>query len=203
MTLKQLRASLALHAKRRADALAKAARERKMIAKRKRQIKKYNSGPNAAIRWALDQKGTVEIPAFSNKGPKVTKWQAAFGDWLVGQAWCGVFVGTALRIGGVSVNGRVAGVALICEDAEKGVNGWESFTRDPSKAMKGDAVVLFGRGTHVGLVVSNDKVGRVLHTIEGNTSAGDTGSQANGGGVYARIRPYSAVYGIARPRYKS
>jgi hypothetical protein len=203
MTLKQLRASLALHTKRRKDALATAARERKIIRRRKRQLKRANSGPNAAVRWALDQKGTVEIPAFSNRGPKVTKWQESFGSWLVGQAWCGVFVGVALRFGGVTVNSRVAGVALICEDAEKGVNGWESFTRDPSKAMKGDAVVLFGRGTHVGLVVINNVRDQALHTIEGNTSAGDSGSQSNGGGVFARVRPYSSVYGIARPRYKS
>lgn len=201
MTLKQLKKSLALHASRRKAALAKAYRESKMISRRRKQIDDYNSGPNRAVRWARSQVGTVEIPANSNTGPKIGSWQKAFGSWLVGQPWCGVFVGTALGVGGVKVNSRVAGVALICDDAEKGVNGWQSFSRDPNTARRGDAVVLFGRGTHVGLVVRNDKANQKLYTVEGNTSPGNQGSQDNGGGVYERVRDYSVVYGIARPRY--
>jgi hypothetical protein len=203
MTLEELKQSLALHTKRRKDALAKAYREAKVIGRRKKQIKVAKQPRNLAIAWAEAQLGTVEDPPGSNRGPKITAWQGAFGSWLIGKPWCGVFAGTALRSAGVKVNSRVAGVALICEDAEKGVNGWLSFSKDPTTARAGDAVVLFGRGTHVGLVIKNDRENKRLHTIEGNTSAGTTGSQSNGGGVYKRERPYTHVYGIAVPRYPS
>lgn len=201
MTLAELRASLK-RARQKARHHGQLARKNKKLAsRRRRQIKERTTGPSGALYWALRQVGEVESPSGSNRGPKITMWQSEFGSWLVGQPWCGVFVGTALKRVKVPVNSRVAGVALICEDAEKCVNGWKSFTRNASAAEPGDAVVLFGRGTHVGLVVENDKVRKVLHTVEGNTSPGTAGSQDNGGGVYLRTRPYAVVYGIAKPRY--
>lgn len=201
MTIAELRASLK-RAKKRASHYGLLARKnKKLAARRRKQIKERTTGPTGALYWALHQVGETESPAGSNRGPKISQWQASLGQWLVGQPWCGVFVGTALKRVGVPITSRVAGVALIVEDAEKCTGGWAAFIRNPESARPGDAVVLFGRGTHVGLVVENDKARRVLHTVEGNTSPGNRGSQDNGGGVYQRVRPYSNVYGIAKPRY--
>lgn len=52
---------------------------------------------------------------------------------------------------------------------------------------------------HVGIVVKNQKRLKGLVCIEGNTSSGVAGSQANGDGVYKRTRPYSLVMAVARP----
>lgn len=52
---------------------------------------------------------------------------------------------------------------------------------------------------HVGIVKSNNTTLKYLQVIEGNTSNGSKGSQANGDGVYLRKRPYSLVMGVVRP----
>ena len=52
---------------------------------------------------------------------------------------------------------------------------------------------------HVGIVIKNNPVTKVLVCIEGNTSSGKVGSQANGDGVYKRKRPYKYVLAVARP----
>lgn len=53
---------------------------------------------------------------------------------------------------------------------------------------------------HVGFVTRVLPDGRI-ETIEANTSPGDAGSQSNGGGVYARIRPRGVIAGFGRPKY--
>lgn len=55
------------------------------------------------------------------------------------------------------------------------------------------------RTNHVGLVVSYD--GKVINTIEGNTSSSSKGSQDNGGMVAQRNR-YSNIVAYARPKYQ-
>jgi cell wall-associated NlpC family hydrolase len=49
---------------------------------------------------------------------------------------------------------------------------------------------------HVGVYVGDGK------TVEGNTSGGTTGSQANGGGVFIRTRPTYQVAAVVRPTYQ-
>lgn len=168
-----------------------------------------NVGPNAAVKWAGQWVGKTESPYGSNTAPwGLTAWQRALGDWLVGAAWCGVFVGTALKNAGVKgINSRVASVALIIEDAVAGRNGWEKViyrrsTRAGSvtAGKRGDAVGLFSESTHVELI--DHPVPGGYATIGGNTSpAPGSGSESNGGGVYRRFRSYSDVAYIARPRY--
>jgi hypothetical protein len=193
--LKKARRAAAHHGR-----LARAARKR--AATLVRRIRAGHSGPDAACKWALEQArdGVRESPPFSNRGPRITDWQQAFGSWLVGQAWCGVFVGTALkRHGGVvGIDSRVASVALIEDDARGGRHGWRTLVA-PHAAKRGDAVVLFGRGVHVELVLENH--GTYLRTVGGNTSPGSGGSQSNGGGVYVRDRPMSAVHCVCRPNW--
>lgn len=165
-------------------------------------------GPHAALRWAAQWVGKTERPPGSNRAPwGLTEWQQNLGSWLVGQPWCGVFVGTALKHAGVKgITSRVAGVILILEDARLGRNGFKKivYRRSTgegslSKAKPGDAVGLFGESTHVGLIEAVGDGG--FHTIEGNTSPGNVGSQSNGGGVFRRFRPFSDVAYVARPAY--
>lgn len=179
-----------------------AARRNRAKAKRLRaRISAIRRGPNAAARWALKQVGAHEVPAGSNRGPKITPWQEHFGEWLVGEPWCGVFVGMAIERAEGDVTSRVASVALIEDDARGGTNGFSEWLTTHAAARRGDCVVLFGRGVHVGLVLDVDLKAGVVHTVEGNTSAGTVGSQDNGGGVYTRSRPFTAVRGYARPTY--
>lgn len=178
----------------------------------KRRAKKRAAkavGPAAAVKWASRWVGKTESPYGSNTAPwGLTSWQRAFGSWLVGAAWCGVFVGTALKNAGVKgINSRVASVALIIEDAIAGRNGWARViyrrsTRAGSvtAGQRGDAVGLFSENTHVELI--DHPVPGGYATIGGNTSpAPGSGSESNGGGVYRRFRSYSDVAYIARPRY--
>lgn len=165
-----------------------------------------DTGPQAALAWARQWIGKTESPPGSNRGEwGLTAWQQALGSWLVGQAWCGTFVGTALRIAGVKgINSRVAGVILILDDALNGRNGFASVvyrrrtgTGSVSAGRPGDAVGLFGESTHVELI--EKRVPGGYQTIGGNTSSGNSGSQSNGGGCFRRTRPDSAVVYIVRP----
>lgn len=167
---------------------------------RKRRKDHAAQAPRRAVEWAEDQIGTVEDPPGSNKGGKITVWQQALGAWLVGAAWCGTFVGNALRAAGVvGINYRVASVAYIEDDAKAGRNGWKAWV-NKLRGKAGDAVILFGRGVHVEFIVRRRWWG--YETVGGNTSPeGSSGSQSNGGCVAPRKRYWWAVYGVARPNY--
>lgn len=81
-------------------------RRRKQITQaRVLKLRKYRDrkagGPKRAVRWALDQVGTVESPPYSNQGPKISDWErATLGS--VGWPWCQAFVNAALVKGGGS-----------------------------------------------------------------------------------------------------
>jgi peptidoglycan hydrolase-like protein with peptidoglycan-binding domain len=165
-------------------------------------------GPRAALAWASLWIGKTEEPPGSNRASwGLTSWQQDLGAWLVGQAWCGTFVGTALKRAGVAgITSRVAGVVLILEDARLGRNGFRSIVYRRSTGQgsvtagqPGDAIGLFGESTHVGLI--ERRVPGGWATIEGNTSSSSSGSQSNGGGCFRRTRPDSAVVYIVRPSY--
>lgn len=51
-----------------------------------------------------------------------------------------------------------------------------------------------GEPHHIGFVRSADHA--VIHTVEGNTSPGTHGSQADGEGVFCRVRPRQHVHGF-------
>lgn len=147
--------------------------------------------------------GVRETPAGSNRGGRITEWQRSFGDWLVGQPWCGVFAGAMLRdYGGLkSVTGRIAAVSYIEDDARAHRAPFAGWTRNPREVLRGDLVILFGRGVHVEIVERIDLNAGVVYTIGGNTSGSSSGSQSNGGGVFRRARAFSQVHGYARVNY--
>lgn len=171
-----------------------------------------------ALRWLTNHRGLTERPAGSNTDDRkdgIRKAQrdcAGGGTWLVGQPWCGVWCFNALQAAGVKgINSRMASVALIEDDARarrRPYRGWVDGPRvlqawHDERLLRGDLVVLFGRGVHVATLREIKRVNGtwVAVTDEGNTSPGVGGSQDNGGGSYRRVRPLGAVRGAALVDY--
>jgi hypothetical protein len=144
-----------------------------------------------ALAIAATQLGVHEV-GFNNRGPKVAQYlkEVGLGE---GYAWCDAFVSWCLH--------RAAGHRLPVESAGVGVTyqkarelGWVR-----TRPFAGD-LVLYDfdsdnrRDDHIGFVekvlggVSKRSPIWFLRTIEGNTSSGKSGSQADGGGVYRRWR---------------
>ena len=158
-----------------------------------------------ALRWMTLRRGCTERPPNSNTDNRrdgIRAAQRRLGEWLVGQPWCGTWCANALLAASVrGVTSRLASVALIEDDARAHRAPFRGWTTDPSKVLRGDLVVLFSRGCHVGLVRSIDRKRGLVIVEEGNTSAGSAGSQSNGGGSYRRVRSLRDVYGWALVNY--
>lgn len=127
-----------------------------------------------------------------NHGPWVKKFLAEVG-LPEGYAWCAAFqsfelagaAGHKLPIESASVEQTYSTAAKL---------GWLVI-----KPARGDLVCYDFDGDgrfddHIGLVVRVVSIGPVLtlETVEGNTSSGEAGSQANGDGVFLRRRLISA-----------
>jgi hypothetical protein len=153
--------------------------------------------------WHEAHLGITESPADSNcdsrsDGIRTSQDGCANGTWLRYQPWCGCWAWSGLYAAGKVAKGAswLASVASIEDYARAGNGPFKGWTTDGTKAKKGDLVVLFGRGQHVGTVRSIDA--DYAHTWEGNTSSGSGGSQSNGGGSYKRSRSrHSETYGYA------
>lgn len=165
-----------------------------------------------ALRHLSTHRGLTEQPPGSNTDDRewgIRRAQlncAAGGRWLIGTPWCGEWAFWALQHAGVQhISYRQASVTLIEDDARKGAGPFIDW-RAPSeykRVLRGDLVVLFGRGVHVETVRSFKTSGGRVYVVTdgGNTSAGIAGSQSNGGGSYRRVRPLSDVHGFARVDY--
>jgi hypothetical protein len=155
--------------------------------------------------WHDTHLGITEDPPNSNcdtraDGIRNSQDKTAGGTWLRNQPWCGCWAFMGLYAAGkVKADGNyswMASVASIEDYAKQGRAPFRAWTTDGTKAKKGDLVVLFGRGQHVGTVRSIDS--SYAHTWEGNTSSSSGGSQSNGGGSYQRSRSRSSeTYGYA------
>ena len=161
-----------------------------------------------ALRWLTNHRYITESPAGSNRDSRKDGIRAAQvrcadgGTWLVGQPWCGVWAYNALRAGGVKhLSSRLASVALIEDDARAKRGPFRGWTKNHRVVFRGDLVVLFGRGVHVGVVRKVYPNLGLVRTEEGNTSSGNSGSQDNGGGSYPRWRRLSDVHGFALVNY--
>src|SRR4051812_3608732 len=105
-------------------------------------------------RWLSSHRNLTEQPANSNRDNRedgITAAQKRHGNWLVGLAWCGPWAANGLLAAGVKgVSYRQASVALIEDDARAGRAPF--FDWQPPlayrKVLRGDLVVLFGRGVH-------------------------------------------------------
>jgi hypothetical protein len=161
-------------------------------------------------KWHDGHLGITESPADSppdsncdsrSDGIRTSQDGCANGTWLRYQPWCGCWAWSGLYAAGLVKKGDswMASVASIEDYAKQGKGPFKGWTTDGSKAKKGDLVVLFGRGQHVGTIRSTDA--NYAYTWEGNTSSGSSGSQSNGGGSYKRSRSRSSeTYGYALVR---
>ncbi|MGI9116391.1 MAG: hypothetical protein ACR2JV_01990 [Gaiellales bacterium] len=164
-----------------------------------------------AVRLMLSWAGQTEDPPNSNtfpplqaavrrlvaRGVKVPRWQTAGGF-----AWCvwACFVAYA-HAGSRSAqreieNSNAAWTMRVLQDAENRQNGLRIMQRP----RYGDVVLFdFPAGDkvdHAGLLLSWTK--DTVTCIEGNTSSGSLGNQANGGGCYRRTRPRANVRAFVR-----
>jgi hypothetical protein len=138
-----------------------------------------------ALRVALwEAKRGVHEEGFSNRGKYVDRYQDA--DDLPGRGypWCMAFVQWCYQQAGHPLRYRTASVGLFQSWARR--IGWVV-----QKPQRGD-IVCFNFDAdnwadHVGLV-TRALPGGWIRTVEGNTSAGTGGSQADGGGVHRRLR---------------
>ncbi len=154
-----------------------------------------------ALRWLTNHRGITEDPPGSNSDHRddgIRAAQLRIGSWVVGAPWCGTWCYSALKAAGVqNLTGRMASVAMIEDDAKALKFCYRGWTRDHRQVLRGDLVVLFGRGVHVEVVREVRALRGVVITDGGNTSSGDSGSQSGGGGAFRRVRPLSAVHGFA------
>ncbi len=154
-----------------------------------------------ALRWMTNHRGLTEQPPGSNTDNRrdgIRAAQMRIGPWVVAQPWCGTWCHSALLAAGVQkLTGRMASVTFIEDDARARRYCYSGWTRDHRHVLRGDLVVLFGRGVHVEMVRQVFPRLGYLRTEAGNTSSGNGGSQANGGGAFPRIRRLSDVHGFA------
>ena len=144
---------------------------------------------------AKGELGTHESPAGSNR--------QKYGVWanLNGVAWCGIFVTWVFAHAGYDWSDKFKGWAYTPRlEAELRKLGFVKV--DASRAKPGDVVFYnfpdsVDRIQHVGIVKSSGK-GELI-AIEGNTSAA---SDANGGIVQERERPYRFTFSVLRPPYE-
>lgn len=136
-----------------------------------------------------------------------TNNDTVFGKWygLNHQPWCAMFVSWCFD------QNKLIG---LINQSSKGYAGCESFeawaikkkmTVPVSQAQKGD-IVLFdfyksGKSEHTGLVLGINPHTHLIDTIEGNTAGDNSGSQANGDGVYLKHRAVSTVRLVVRPKW--
>ena len=145
---------------------------------------------NELIAIAKAEIGVKEYPPGSN--------QVKYNNWMYGrnasEPWCASFVSWCFK-----------GTGLVPKTASC-LNMLEWFERRGQivKEPKPGDIVFFKyptnkrRTNHVGIVVAAS--GKIINTIEGNTSSGSTGSQDNGGMVAQRNR-YQNIVAYARPKY--
>ena len=133
---------------------------------------------------ARQELGSTESPAGSNR--------TRYGKWmgLDGQPWCMSFVQWCFAQAGRPLPFRTGSCNALLEWYK--ANHPECIVTTPRPCD----VIIYNFG-HTGIVESVPS-GKIT-AIEGNTSAGDSGSQDNGGGVFRRTRSKSLVKAYIRP----
>ena len=138
---------------------------------------------------AVRQLNVREDPPESNN-VRYNTWY--YGREVSGDAypWCMAFVQWCFAQAGKVLPYKTASCSALLSWYRQ--NRPECIVRDP---MPGD-IILY-TFSHTGIVESVQ--GSTVTAIEGNTSAGSSGSQANGGGVFRRTRNKSLVRAYIRP----
>ncbi|WP_405793353.1 peptidoglycan-binding protein [Streptomyces sp. NBC_01506] len=116
--------------------------------------------------------------------------------------WCDMAISYWANKSG---NAGVVGKFAYCPSHVNWFKARGQWVSKNSAARRGDIVFYTWDGgavaDHVGIVTADSPAGHDIKTIEGNTSAGTSGSQGNGDGCYRRTRTRSQVLGFGRPAY--
>lgn len=181
---------------------------RKRMAQLRRQRKRRADAAKKAggsaraktVNAFLAKVGTVEHPAGSNGGGIITVMQTFWGFGRV--PWCGISEGYhAVKFGQIEgLRSDVASVAAIENHAKAHHAPYGRWSEDISGLLPGSFLVIGGFGVHTGMKV-DDAAGGGAKTVEGNTSFGPGGSQANGGCIAARVRSNAEIRGGAAMHY--
>lgn len=149
------------------------------------------------ISTAAAEIGTVESAGPGGNGNHTTYWEELHPSFQ-GQPWCAAFVSWVFIHADrpLPAMGQWYGFSYV-PAAYEYFRGIGRLFDDP---QPGD-VFIYAKQAHTGVVTSGLDAAGNFHTIEGNTASGATGSQTNGGGVYARVRHISQAEGFGRPDY--
>lgn len=155
------------------------------------------------ITLARREIGTVEVPAGSNRGPRVQLYQASTDlskEIKTGWPWCAAFVCWSIK---EWIKDPAVRDALKLKDAAQaelwrpktasawGFHEWASqrglliMDDSPANVLHTADIVTYDF-SHIGLLESDE--GTLIHTIEGNT---DGAGSRDGGGVFAKTRQRS------------
>lgn len=143
-----------------------------------------------ALEWANGLVGTVETPKDSNRGLVIDDIQRMFG--YKGVSYCALFAQYCYKLAcnafelPFPFSGTASSQSLYQQALKK---NW--IETDFKKLKRGDIVIWrkwnLWQG-HVGIVETIFPELETFFSIEGNTSSDEKGSQANGGGIYKRLR---------------
>ena len=146
------------------------------------------------LKVALGQVGYVEGGGPDGHSGNITKFWAELDPGLQGQPWCACFVRWTDKHGGgpmLPISNPYYCPTIVTYAKQHGL--WTQ------KGTAGDYVLFdfsgHGVAEHIGRL-TQDFDGSYGHTVEGNTSADNLGSQANGGGVYKKLRTRSLIMGF-------
>ncbi|MDE7242787.1 MAG: CHAP domain-containing protein [Oscillospiraceae bacterium] len=141
------------------------------------------------LRIAVEELGVTEKPANSNS-VKYNTW--FYGRAVSGSAypWCMAFVQWCFDQAGRTLPCKTASCSALLNWYRQ--NQPECVVKTP---QPGD-IVIYNFG-HTGIAES--AAASTITAIEGNTSAGNSGSQSNGGGVFRRVRSKTLVTAYIRP----
>lgn len=144
-----------------------------------------------ALGRELAAKHIVEAPASSNTGPLIDVMEAECG--IHAAPWCGCFAHYLwLHGGGIAVDQAVRYVPSAVAMAHAGTGGFVKFisASDAASAPPGCGVVYIENGVYVHIEVLAKAPASEVETYGGNTGPqSGSGSQADGGGVFHRLRP--------------
>lgn len=136
------------------------------------------------LKIAQGELGNTESPAGSNR----TKYGAWMG--LDGQPWCMSFVQWCFAQAGYPLPHRTGSCSALLSWYRRYAPECIVTTPRPRD------IIIYNFG-HTGMVESVQP--STITAIEGNTSAGNSGSQDNGGGVFLRVRGKTLVTAYIRP----
>jgi hypothetical protein len=147
-----------------------------------------------AVSWFVSKAGTKESPRYSNH---IFIWLDVKPDWN-GEPYCAAGVTDAWARQGVDLR-RVISNPYYCPNLEAMAKSYGAWQPNNGKysPRPGD-ISLMGRSgyaSHTGLAAPTSGSYSGYRQIEANTSAGNSGSQTNGDGIYIRFRDSGFIRG--------